>query len=363
MRDGMKASLALKHGIWLLASLAVLVITYASVFVFIDGAFESLTEYQVKIMMATQAIGHGLSLLLLSGLFVHPMIKRLRAATEAAEQLSAGDDGASIDTQGHDEVAKLSRAIKRFATHSGEVSNRLELDNQTLDYQAKHDELTGLSNRKYGNEAIAKLDTAVESQPVSILFLDLDGFKAVNDSHGHAIGDEILVAVSLRLKGVLDGDAELIRWGGDEFVVVLPSTSQQVAVSVAQSVADIFKHPFATSGGVHKLGCSVGLSTSRAGTSLEKVLQEADASMYKQKKLRHLTKVPKEKVSKRRAWAGDEKRSGERAGDPANDPGSDSSDAPTEDGKLSVDTPPQSTNSSDTDSPDNPSGDDLGKAA
>ena len=116
--------------------------------------------------------------------------------------------------------------------------------------------------------------------------MDLDGFKAVNDTCGHAVGDEILIAVSLRLKAILKKDTVLIRWGGDEFVIVLPDANQRRAISVAQDVAGLFKQPISTTQGIHKLGCSIGLATSRPDTSLDQVLQEADAKMYENKKKR-----------------------------------------------------------------------------
>lgn len=222
--------------------------------------------------------------------WINPLCKQLNLATEAAQKLADGKYDLFLEDSGHDQIGQLLRHIHRAARSSVEDLEKRQRDQRSLSHQATHDDLTGLSNRKFGNEIIARLENSDRDAPTSILFLDLDGFKAVNDTQGHAIGDEILIAVSLRMKAILSDDTILIRWGGDEFVIVLPGAPPRAAISVAQDVADLFKQPFSTTDGVHKLGCSIGLSTSRPDTSLGTILQEADASMYNNKRKRKRAK-------------------------------------------------------------------------
>ena len=219
-------------------------------------------------------------------IFLFPLCKRIRQLANAADCASNDTQFMPIKDSHNDELGGLARLLNQLAQSSLDINKKHEIDKLSLSHQATHDELTGLSNRKHGNETILKLDSRTDECPISILFLDLDGFKAVNDTCGHAVGDEILVAVSLRLKAILQQDTILIRWGGDEFVIVVPDADQRRAISVAQDVAGLFRQPISTSQGIHKLGCSIGLATSRPNTSLDDILQEADANMYENKKKR-----------------------------------------------------------------------------
>ena len=246
----------------------------------------ALSPITILWMLSGTAALSTLALILVSCRWLYPVSRRIDHISLSLEQLERGTFTAPLETTARDEFGRIVNAINRIAENARLEDSQRERDQQNLSHQATHDELTGLSNRKFGNETIARLSNTDEELTISILFLDLDGFKAINDTCGHAIGDEILVAVSLRLKAALSDDTVLIRWGGDEFVIVLPGCDQRAAISVAQDVADLFKLPMATTDGIHKLGCSIGLSTSRPNTSLDTVLQEADANMYDNKRRR-----------------------------------------------------------------------------
>ncbi|MBZ9749549.1 EAL domain-containing protein [Deinococcus sp. HMF7604] len=155
------------------------------------------------------------------------------------------------------------------------------------EFQARHDALTGLPNR------MLLLDRAeqalLHAQPygtsVGMLVLDLDGFKMVNDSLGHAAGDELLRAVGTRVCTVLRSQDTVARFGGDEFVVLLPDLHDALdAARVAQNIQDILAQPFAVKGVMLYLRCSVGISLYPAdGRDAEALLLAADTAMYQAK--------------------------------------------------------------------------------
>jgi len=148
-----------------------------------------------------------------------------------------------------------------------------------LRYQAYHDPLTGLANRVLFSEAVEERLGRGES-PI-VLFLDLDDFKIVNDSQGHATGDRLLVTVADRLAGVV-GSADLAaRLGGDEFAVLLgPPSSGDRATLMARRIVDVLQLPFAVRGQDVAIGASVGVAIGRPGGRAGDLLRDADVAMY-----------------------------------------------------------------------------------
>ncbi|MGL5857870.1 MAG: putative bifunctional diguanylate cyclase/phosphodiesterase [Angustibacter sp.] len=152
---------------------------------------------------------------------------------------------------------------------------------RVFEHLATHDTLTGLANRvalrSHLHECIA------EARAINVLFLDLDGFKLVNDSWGHAIGDELLVAVAGRLRAHLPPDVMLARTGGDEFVAVTPIRAQDVDGRVfADHVIAELSEPFSLSVGAVVITPSVGVTSSDGADSPdpETLVREADTAMY-----------------------------------------------------------------------------------
>ena len=118
------------------------------------------------------------------------------------------------------------------------------------------------------------------------MFLDLDGFKQVNDSFGHAIGDQLLQQVAHRLRGIVPETDTLARIGGDEFAVIVRQlTNHQAAVDLAQKLVDSVKAPFTIEDKLINIATSVGLSFFPAdGQSTDNLLRKADEAMYRAKK-------------------------------------------------------------------------------
>lgn len=144
------------------------------------------------------------------------------------------------------------------------------------------DELTGLPNRRAAVRMLeAELDAVrLTDAPVTVMFLDLDGFKTVNDEHGHAMGDRLLVQVASRIgHAVREGDV-LCRFGGDEFVLICPSLHSADAQVLATRIREVTSAPFQLDATELCTGVSVGLATSDSDSTLDVLLEAADVAMY-----------------------------------------------------------------------------------
>ena len=153
-------------------------------------------------------------------------------------------------------------------------------------HAATHDPLTGLANRALLAEAAQRVCGGA-GDDVAALLLDLDAFKAINDTHGHQAGDEVLRAVADRLRAcVRDGDV-VARTGGDEFVVLCSGQGAGAAAEgVAARLRDALTEPVTTSTGAHVVGASVGLARLPTPVSPSELLARADAAMYEDKRVR-----------------------------------------------------------------------------
>jgi diguanylate cyclase (GGDEF)-like protein/PAS domain S-box-containing protein len=157
-----------------------------------------------------------------------------------------------------------------------------------LHRQATHDALTGLANRVLLHR---RLDASTER--VAVLLIDLDGFKEINDRHGHHTGDLVLQEVAQRLTGLLGSGELAARLGGDEFAVLLSGTDATAAGRLAERIATVVGEPMPIGDELFTVGASVGVS---AGSPGDDLLRTADAAMYERKRerkdRRHLTAKP-----------------------------------------------------------------------
>ncbi len=155
---------------------------------------------------------------------------------------------------------------------------------QRIRHQAYHDALTGLANRTLLTDRLERLLVNGESGEggLTILFLDLDRFKVVNDSLGHDIGDDLLKAVAARLKGALRRADTVARLGGDEFVVLSGNCRTAAdAASLAEKVMDLLRTPFQVAGHDLHVGCSIGIAMAPSdGLDARTLLKNADTAMY-----------------------------------------------------------------------------------
>ena len=156
-----------------------------------------------------------------------------------------------------------------------------------LAHQALHDPLTGLANRALLVDRIrlAMAGGGRSGQPVSLLMLDLDGFKQVNDTLGHAAGDDLLIEVAARLRHCTRPADTLARLGGDEFALVLPDTGTSSAVGIAERVLSELAAAVSIDGRQVTLAASIGVVVDqRTGCEAAELLAQADAAMYAAKR-------------------------------------------------------------------------------
>jgi diguanylate cyclase (GGDEF)-like protein len=157
--------------------------------------------------------------------------------------------------------------------------------------QAQHladrDALTGLYNRRKLTELLGAAigDAARRSQQVGLLFIDLNGFKAINDEYGHAAGDKILTMVASRINARVRAGDLVCRYGGDEFVVVLPYVPDPAAVThVADTIRERVALPYRLEGTEQHLSAAIGESLyPRDGDGADELLHRADQAMYRLK--------------------------------------------------------------------------------
>jgi diguanylate cyclase (GGDEF)-like protein/PAS domain S-box-containing protein len=153
-----------------------------------------------------------------------------------------------------------------------------------LDRLAKQDALTGLANRQALRRALddALVGSVRRKHRCSMFLLDLDRFKAVNDTLGHPAGDTLLRLVALRLKDVIGSAGQVGRLGGDEFEVVLPSTSDKTELSkLAQGIIDSLSRPYTINGTAVSIGASVGIVTSDYDDrTSDDLMRDADLALY-----------------------------------------------------------------------------------
>jgi diguanylate cyclase (GGDEF)-like protein len=156
---------------------------------------------------------------------------------------------------------------------------------EQLSRAARLDPLTGLINRGELLRTLGALDPAVDGPHVAVLFVDLDGFKLVNDSRGHHVGDELLVAVARRFRGALRPEDRLARLGGDEFVVVCPQLADPVdARAIAERIRATLDEPVSVEGRAHRITLSLGIATAPASAvDPGDLLRQADMAMYRAK--------------------------------------------------------------------------------
>jgi two-component system cell cycle response regulator len=182
----------------------------------------------------------------------------------------------------------LIRAVTNYASMTTELNEELHSANNRLETQATTDPLTGLLNHRALLTILTKeVERAQRYQNAcTLLFMDLDHFKALNDGYGHAAGDEVLMAFGQRLHQSVRGIDTVGRWGGEEFIAILPETTMKEAHVIAERIrATVGQQSFAIGGGLY-LTCSIGIASYPThATDLNALINAADQAMYAAKRL------------------------------------------------------------------------------
>jgi diguanylate cyclase (GGDEF)-like protein len=176
---------------------------------------------------------------------------------------------------------ELSMAMRELAQKNRE----LQRANETIEMLARVDSLTGLANRRMLEETLPREVMRAERHrsSLSVIFIDLDGFKAVNDRYGHKIGDLALASAGTVIKRHLRPYDLAARFGGDEFVLLLTGTAREAALRVAERIREEFAE-LTVPGCSERLKVSLGVACRESGETAEELVARADGALYRAKK-------------------------------------------------------------------------------
>ena len=181
------------------------------------------------------------------------------------------------------------RSLRSLNEHLGLALIDITEQRLNAQHMAHHDGLTGLPNRQALmlrlHDAIA--ESFSKQSLMALMFIDIDDFKRVNDSHGHCTGDKLLTAVASRISSCMRSTDLVCRYGGDEFVVVLSDVSEaSIAVHISEKLRGNINGCYAIDGEQLLIGASIGLAFYPTdGEQSESLLNSADASMYRDKQI------------------------------------------------------------------------------
>jgi diguanylate cyclase (GGDEF)-like protein len=163
-----------------------------------------------------------------------------------------------------------------------DITDRKEFQ-QRMEFQAFHDPLTELPNRAFLEQRLELL-LSQEERGMAVMFVDLDRFKAVNDTLGHGVGDAVLREAAVRLRDSVREDDLVARVGGDEFVLLLPRVLPAGAARIARKILGRMREPFVLDGHQLQASVSVGIALfPQDGRGAQELLSSADGAMYRAK--------------------------------------------------------------------------------
>jgi diguanylate cyclase (GGDEF)-like protein len=195
---------------------------------------------------------------------------------------------ASIAEGAHEYLVKADVSARRLRRTIAQAIQRKRGESE-LESRARHDPLTGLANRATLADRVAQAIARLARLPgreLALLYIDLDGFKCVNDSLGHAAGDAVLREVARRLASAVRPSDAVARYGGDEFVVLCDAIgSRAVAQSIVQRIEALLGRPMMIGDMNLRIGASVGVAFSQADGDVDALLAEADRAMYVAKRM------------------------------------------------------------------------------
>jgi diguanylate cyclase (GGDEF)-like protein len=226
-----------------------------------------------------------LAYLLLAGGGLLFIFKPLFKAADHADRMTRGEIPLeSLPVARHDEVGHLTQAFNRLL-------DKLKTQQADLERLAHHDPLTGLPNRILLADRLAQVLNRAHRNgtSVAVLYLDLDGFKPINDVLGHAAGDQALQEVARRLLATVRESDTLARIGGDEFLVLMgdldadPAVAREAVQAVARKCLSVFEDPIGLGDSMRTLGVSVGVVVGNGNSTIDALRKAADVAMYQAK--------------------------------------------------------------------------------
>lgn len=238
-----------------------------------------LTSFENKIRITW--ISAVVLLLLSLALILHHFLKDIPIIVDRINEIKNGNFSQKLSIKRHDEVGEIALAIDNMA-------EQIQHQMTVLDYHASHDSLTGLANRTSLENTLRQwIEDATKEDAILLAFLDLDQFKSINDSKGHAHGDALLIEVGKRVQNSLPENAFLSRFGGDEFVLILKTCESELqqAYELIEHIHASFVHPFHLFKHQIYITTSIGISIFRADAHTpEQLLVNADTALYQAKR-------------------------------------------------------------------------------
>jgi diguanylate cyclase (GGDEF)-like protein/PAS domain S-box-containing protein len=213
------------------------------------------------------------------------MTAQLPGVSPLAEWRLRRPDGHTVQVEAIASNLLADEAVGGIVLNARDVGERKALLDQ-LAHQAFHDPLTGLANRALFRDRVMHAITLARRQDrsVTVLYLDLDDFKHVNDSLGHAEGDRLLAMISARLRASARSTDTVARIGGDEFAVLVEDTNSTASAErLVERIAEQMSYPFALSNGDVTISASIG-SASALGGGMDEIMRYADVAMYAAKR-------------------------------------------------------------------------------
>ncbi|KHF39135.1 EAL domain-containing protein [Halalkalibacter okhensis] len=226
--------------------------------------------------------------LLTSFFFSRSITKPIGYIDEKVNEIAQGNFGGNIELKRKDELGNLAQNVNALSNSLKTYVHDLKQSQEVIQFQAYHDPLTGLLNRRYFQEELTqRIGVAKKTgETVAVLFIDIDRFKNVNDTLGHANGDQLIQLISARIQNHLStGKSVLTRQGGDEFVILLSKLEKEEVQVVADNIVAAINEPYLLGGNEVIVSASCGISLYPEHTkNIEALLINADGAMYAAKK-------------------------------------------------------------------------------
>ncbi len=246
----------------------------------VQGEVLDLGRSILKILLVLSVVGVALAAGV-SRLVTQP----LQAMVKAAQAFSRGDSHGALPVHRGDEVGELARSFQDMEQQISRQLAELNLSRDAMAHLAHHDALTGLPNRRMFEQRLGQvLELSRRSgRSCALLFVDLDDFKAINDTRGHAVGDLVLQAVARTIVGAVRQVDTVARLAGDEFTVLCENVdSEEAALQIVTKLQHAFEPPLDIDGEPLAVRASIGLSLfPRDAQDARTLMASADAAMYR----------------------------------------------------------------------------------
>ena len=256
----------------------------------VQGEVVSLGNSILKILLVLSAVG-----VVLAALVSRAVTQPLKAIVQATQAVTLGRAHATLPVHRDDEVGELARSFQDMEQQIHRQMTELNASRDAMAHLAHHDALTGLPNRRMFEQRLAQvLELSRRSgRSCALLFVDLDDFKAINDTRGHAVGDLVLQAVARTITGAVRQVDTVARLAGDEFTVLCENVdSEEAALQIVTKLQHAFMLPLDIEGRPLPVRASIGLSLfPRDAQDARTLMTSADAAMYRIKQSRRQDKA------------------------------------------------------------------------